>query len=156
MAQTTRSRRHIQAPPGRVYALLLDREAVRRWKVPDGMSSQVHAFEPRVGGTFRVSLTYESPDSRGKSGEHTDTYHGHFASLVPDSLVVEVVEFESAGPAMSGTMTITYTLSPTDDGTDLVAVHEDLPDGVSAVDNELGWRMSLDKLAALAEGREQA
>ena len=38
-----------------------------------------------------------------------------------------------------------------DGGTDLVAVHEGLPPGVSADDNETGWRMSLAKLAALVE-----
>ena len=32
------------------------------------------------------------------------------------------------------------------------AVHEGLPHGVSPADNELGWQMSLAKLAKLAEG----
>jgi hypothetical protein len=36
-------------------------------------------------------------------------------------------------------------------GTDLVAVHEGLPRGLSRADNDLGWRMALDKLAALVE-----
>jgi uncharacterized protein YndB with AHSA1/START domain len=152
MPHTTRSRRHIQAPPERVYRLLLDREAVRRWKVPDGMSSQVHAFEPREGGAFRVSLTYASPDRRGKTRARTDTYHGRFVTLVPGSLVVEEMEFETTEPAMSGRMTVAWTLSPSAGGTELVAVHEGVPDWVSPADNELGWRMSLDKLAAMAEG----
>jgi uncharacterized protein YndB with AHSA1/START domain len=152
--RTTRARRHINAPPERVYRLLIDRDAVQRWKVPDGMSSYVHAFEPRVGGTFRVSLTYDSPDPQGKSSAHTDTYHGRFVSLIPNSLVVESLEFETTNPAMSGEMTISYTLSPSH-GTDLLAVHEGLPDGVRPADNELGWRMSLDKLAALAEAPDR-
>jgi uncharacterized protein YndB with AHSA1/START domain len=152
MANATRSSRHINAPPERVYPLLVDRDAVQCWKVPDGMSSEVHVFEPRVGGTFRLSLTYDSLDSQGKSSAHTDTYHGHFVSLIPNSLVVEAMEFETTDPAMSGEMTVTYTLSPSRDGTNLLAVHEGLPEGVRPADNELGWRMSLDKLAALAEG----
>ncbi len=32
-----------------------------------------------------------------------------------------------------------------------VGVHEGLPPGLSVADNELGWRMSLGKLAALVE-----
>ncbi len=49
-------------------------------------------------------------------------------------------------------MTIRYALADADDGgTDLLAVHEGLPPGVAVEDNELGWRMSLDKLAALVE-----
>jgi len=38
-----------------------------------------------------------------------------------------------------------------DGGTDLLAVHENLPQGLSAADNETGWRMSLAKLAMLVE-----
>jgi hypothetical protein len=48
------------------------------------MRSQVHAFEAREGGDFRVSLTYDLPSPSGASQEHTDTYHGHFVRLVPD------------------------------------------------------------------------
>ncbi len=46
-------------------------------------------------------------------------------------------------------------LSEADHGTDLVAVHENVPPGVSPADNETGWRMSLEKLATLLE-RESA
>lgn len=151
MNATTRSKRFINAPPDKVYNLLVDAEAVQRWKVPDGMSSHVHVFEPEVGGRFRISLTYNSADGQGKTGAHTDTYHGHFVSLVPGLSVVEVVEFETTDPAMAGEMTITYTLSRMGQGTELSAVHEGVPNGISPSDNELGWQMSLDKLAALAE-----
>jgi hypothetical protein len=48
-------------------------------------------------------------------------------------------------------MTITYTLADAASGTNVDAVHENLPPGVSPADNETGWRMSLDKLAALVE-----
>jgi hypothetical protein len=37
-------------------------------------------------------------------------------------------------------------------GTDIVAVHDRLPRGLSSADNELGWQMSLAKLAALVKG----
>jgi uncharacterized protein YndB with AHSA1/START domain len=148
---TTHAKRHIGASPERVYRLLTDRDAVQRWRVPDGMTSCVHDFDAREGGAFRVSLTYDSADATGKTSAHTDTYHGYFVSLVPNSRVIERMEFETDNPAMAGEMTITYTLSPSGTGTDLVAVHEGLPAGVSPADNELGWRMALDKLAALAE-----
>lgn len=48
-------------------------------------------------------------------------------------------------------MTITFTLTEADGGTDVHAVHDQLPPGLSAADNEVGWRMSLEKLAALVE-----
>jgi hypothetical protein len=48
-------------------------------------------------------------------------------------------------------MTIQTTLVDADGGTDVIVVHERIPDGVSAADNELGTRMALDNLAALVE-----
>jgi len=51
--------------------------------------------------------------------------------------VAEVDEFETDDPQLQGEMTITITLGDAE--------------GVSADDNELGWRLSLDKLAALVE-----
>ncbi len=50
-------------------------------------------------------------------------------------------------------MTITYLLDDADDGTNLIGLHENLPPGVSPADNELGWSMSIDKLAQLVESR---
>ena len=62
-----------------------------------------------------------------------------------------MVEFETTDPDMRGKMTITYSLADADGGSDVVAVHDGLPRGLSPADNEKGWRMSLNKLAALVE-----
>jgi uncharacterized protein YndB with AHSA1/START domain len=148
---STQVRRHIDAPRASVYRALLDAEAVAQWMVPAGMTSHVHTFDPREGGAFRISLTYDEPTGTGKTTAHTDTYHGRFVRLVPNEQVVEVVEFETTDPAMQGEMTITITLGDDDGGTELIAVHDRLPPGVSSADNATGWRMSLAKLAALTE-----
>ena len=92
--------RRLNAPRASVYRALLDARAVATWKVPDGMTAEVHAFEAREGGYFRVSLTYKSPSGTGKTSVRTDTYHGRFAKLVPNEQVVEVLEFETADPAL--------------------------------------------------------
>jgi uncharacterized protein YndB with AHSA1/START domain len=149
--RSTRISRHIGASRASVYCTLLDPRAVAIWKVPAGMTCHVHAFEPREGGSFRISLTYDEPTGTGKSAAHTDTYHGYFAQLVPNERVVEVDEFEMQDPALRGSMTITITLADADGGTDLLAVHDGLPPGVSSADNEAGWRMALEKLAAFVE-----
>jgi uncharacterized protein YndB with AHSA1/START domain len=146
--------RHVNAPRAKVYRALLDAQAVAAWMVPNGMTSHVHEFEARVDGPFRISLTYDAPTGTGKTTTHTDTYHGHFVSLVPNEQVIEVMEFETPDPAMQGEMTITFTLTDANGGTDVFGVHENLPPGVSPADNETGWRMALDKLAALVEASE--
>ncbi len=110
-------RRDFDAPPDRVYATLLDPEAVASWRVPEGMSARVHTFE-----------------------------------LVPNERVVEELEFESGDPSLGGPMRIAITLRERDGKTEMTATHSGLPAGVPPADNELGWQMSLAKLAALVEG----
>jgi uncharacterized protein YndB with AHSA1/START domain len=150
---TTRITRHIRAARADVYRALLDANAVQQWQVPTGMTSQVHAFDAREGGEYRISLTYDSPGPAGKSTAHTDTHHGRFVKLVPNEQVVRTAQFESADPRMTREMTIRIELEDAaDGGTNLHAVHENVPATVPPADNELGWRLSLDKLAALVEG----
>lgn len=148
---STRVSRHVKAPRERVYRALVDADAIAKWKVPTGMTSHVHTFEGREGGTYRISLTYEAPTGVGKTTAHTDTYHGRFVKLVPNERIVEVTEFETADPALRGEMTITITLADADGGTEVLAVHDGLPPGVPTADNETGWRQALAKLAKLVE-----
>ena len=148
---STRVSRRVDAPRHAVYRALLDRDAVAMWMVPNGMTSRVHEFDAREGGAFRISLTYDAPTGIGKTSAHTDTYHGRFVKLVADEQVVEVVEFETADPALRGEMTITITLSAAVSGTDIAAAHDALPPGLSPADNEAGWRSSLEKLARYVE-----
>jgi uncharacterized protein YndB with AHSA1/START domain len=143
--------RLIAAGPHAVYAAMLDPAAVERWKVPDGMTSVVHEWEPRVGGRFRVSLTY-TDGGDGKTTARTDTYHGRFTELVPEELLVEEVEFETDLEELGGVMSIRTTLTNTGDGTEVLIDHTGLPPGVREADNRLGTEMSLAKLAELLEG----
>jgi uncharacterized protein YndB with AHSA1/START domain len=148
---STQVSRHLNAPRSAVYAALLDAAAIARWRVPDGMHSHVHEFDAREGGRFRVSLTYTAPVSAGKSAARTDTYHGHFVKLVPNEQVIEEIEFDTADAALHGAMIMTTTLSDSAGGTDVLIVHEGIPDSVPVADNEAGSRMALDKLARLVE-----
>src|SRR5688572_11178033 len=98
--RSTRVHRHIDAPRATVYRLLLDPHAIAQWRVPDGMTADIHTFEAHEGGAVRVSLTYDAPTGSGKSAPHTDTYHGRLVRIVPDGCVVEVDEFETTDPAL--------------------------------------------------------
>jgi len=152
---STRLSQHVNASRAQVYRALLDARAVATWMVPDGMTSHVHEFNPREGGSFRISLTYDTPSGTGKTTAHTDTYHGRFVTLVPDEQVIEVMEFETADDAMRGEMMVTFTLIDADGGTDLLAIHDNVPPGVAPADNETGWRISLEKLARLVEAEQK-
>src|SRR3954468_6052374 len=100
--RSTRIARQLPAPPAVVYRALLDAESVKAWKFPAGMSIQVHEFDAREGGRFRVSLTYHDASTVGKTSGNTDTYHGHFEQLVDARRVVEVLEFETTDPSSAG------------------------------------------------------
>ena len=132
----------VRAPRTEVYRALLDAGAVAAWRVPDDMTAQVHEFEAREGGRFRVSLTYRG-EAEGKSGDGTDTYVGRFLRLVPDTQVVEAMAFESEDPGLTGEMTMTTTLRDVEGGTEIEIRHDGVPDAVRPDDNETGTRMAL-------------
>ena len=141
----------IRAPRAAIYGRLLDPGSIEAWRAPEGMSCTVHEFAAHEGGRFRVSLSYEDPAAAGKSGGHTDTYHGHFATLIANQTIVEVLEFETEDPRLQGEMTVTTTLTEADGATDVTIAYENVPAGVRPADNQLGTRMALNKLAALVE-----
>ena len=123
------------------------------WLAPETMRAHVHTFDPREGGQFRISLTYQNPEDsqRGKTTGDTDTYHGRFVKLVPDELIVETIEFESQEPEFAGEMRMTVRLADVDGGTNASLLYENAPLGIRPEDNEVGSRQSLQKLAALLE-----
>jgi uncharacterized protein YndB with AHSA1/START domain len=62
--------------------------------------------------------------------------------------------FETGDVTMRGEMTVTVTQTDAGEGTDVLAVHDNVPPGVSPADNEAGWREALDKLAAYLEAAQ--
>ncbi len=152
MTYSTRVARYVDASPAAVYRALVDPDAVARWRVPEGMTAQVHHLDAREGGTSRVSLTYDG-EGTGKSGGRTDTYRGVFRVLEPDRRVVEDLEFETDDPDLRGSMTMTTLIEPAGAGSRVVLVHAGVPDSVPARDNQAGSLTALDRLAALVERR---
>src|SRR5262250_270129 len=73
---STRLSQQVNAPRANVYRALLDARAVATWMVPDGMTSHVHEFDAREGGSFRISLTYDTPTGTGKTTAHTENRCG--------------------------------------------------------------------------------
>ncbi len=133
-----------------MFAALLDPEAIETWRVPDDMTARVELLDARVGGRFRVTLTYVT-EGVGKSGDGTDSYGGTFAEIVPDERVVEVIEFDSPDPGLVGEMTMTTTLRDVPGGTEVTLRHDGIPDAVPPDQNRTGTRMALAKLAAYVE-----
>ena len=135
-----------------VYAALVDPDALVEWLPPAGMTGRFERFDARPGGSYRLILTYGDPSaSRGKATADTDVVEARFVDLVPGELVVQAVDFVSADPAFAGTMTMTWALADVDRGTRVDVVAENVPDGITAEDHEVGMDSSLANLAAFLE-----
>src|SRR5688500_4901137 len=118
MARTDTASRVIAARPGRVFAALLDREALTAWLPPQGMKATVERFDPRPGGSYRLVLTYSDPSGApGKAGPESDVVEARYLDIVPDHRVVQAVDFVSDDPAFAGTMTMTWEVTAVEGGT---------------------------------------
>jgi uncharacterized protein YndB with AHSA1/START domain len=152
MSRTDRGSRVLAAPPGRVWAALVDPEALLAWLPPGGMTARFERFDARPGGSYRMVLTYR--DGRGAPGKATadsDVVEARFVDIVPGERVVQAVDFVSDDPAYAGTMTMTWAVTAIEAGTRVDIVAADVPGGISAEDHAAGLASSLENLARYVE-----
>jgi uncharacterized protein YndB with AHSA1/START domain len=143
----------IAAPPDRIYAALVDPEALMVWLPPEGMTGRFERFDARSGGSYRLVLTYADPSvSRGKATADSDIVEARFIDLVPGVRVVQAVQFVSDDPAYAGTMTMRWEITLADEGTRVDIIADDVPDGIDADDHAAGLASSLANLATYLEG----
>jgi uncharacterized protein YndB with AHSA1/START domain len=149
MARTDSAFRVIDAPPDRVFAALLDPQALSIWLPPRGMTGQVEHFDPRAGGSYRMTLTYaDAPAHGGKSTSDSDVIEGRFTEIVPGVRIVQAVDFQSDDPLVAGTMTMTWSVIEVDGGTRVDIRADDVPPGISAEEHAAGMNSSLANLAS--------
>lgn len=142
----------IAAPPDRIYAALVDPEALVTWLPPDGMSGRFERFDARPGGSYRLVLTYEdATTARGKATPDSDIVEARFVDLIPGTRVVQAVRFVSDDPANAGTMTMSWELARVDAGTRVEIRADDVPAGISEEDHAAGLASSLANLAGYLE-----
>jgi uncharacterized protein YndB with AHSA1/START domain len=152
MPRTDRGSRVMAASPERVWAALVDPEALLAWLPPGEMTGRFERFDARPGGSYRMVLTYsDAAGAPGKASADSDIVEARFVGIVPGERVVQAVDFVSDDPAYAGTMTMTWEVTPVDAGTRVDIVAEDVPDGISAEDHAAGLTSSLTNLAAYVE-----
>jgi len=150
--RTDRASRVIAAPLERVYAALVDPDALIAWLPPEGMSGRFERFDGRPGGSYRMVLTYaDAFGAPGKATADSDIVEGRFLDVVPGARVVQAVDFVSDDPAYAGTMTMTWEVTAVDAGARVGIRADDVPDGISAQDHAAGLASSLANLAAYLE-----
>ncbi len=154
MSRTDRGSRVVAAAPDRVYAALVDPEALTTWLPPKGMTGRFDHFDARPGGSYRLVLTYaDASEAPGKATPDSDVVEARYVDLVPGARVVQAVDFVSDDPAYTGTMTMTWEVTAVDTGTQVEITADDVPEGISAEDHAEGLTSSLENLAAYLENR---
>ena len=94
-------------------------------------------------------LTYDDPPGgAAKSSADSDIVEARFVDIVRNDRVVQAVDFVSNDPAHAGTMTMTWAVYATDDGTLVEFTADDVPDGISAEDHSAGMTSSLENLSS--------
>jgi uncharacterized protein YndB with AHSA1/START domain len=152
MPRTDRASRVIAAPPERVYAAFVDRDALAAWLPPLGMTATFEHFDPRPGGSYRMVLTYDDASGApGKATADTDVVEARFVDLVEGSRVVQAVDFASDDPAFAGTMTMTWEVTAVEEGSRVEITADDVPEGISPEDHATGLASSLGNLAVHVE-----
>ena len=141
-SRSVRLHRVLRAPPEKVYRAFLEAEALAKWLPPHGFTCQIHQFDARVGGTFRMSF-----HNFGSGNGHS--FGGEYLELVPGQLIRYTDRFDD--PGLPGVMEVTVLLAPVVCGTELTVTQSGIPEAIPLEMCYLGWQESLVQLAALVE-----
>jgi uncharacterized protein YndB with AHSA1/START domain len=128
--------RRIGAAPETVFSYFTDAERYRLWQGVDA------ELDPRPGGSFRVAMT-------GHSGQ---IVRGEYLEVDAPRRVVFTWGYEGNAGLVPGDSTVEVVLEPDGDGTLLRMRHSGLPSETACQFHLWGWDLSLDRLAAVAQG----
>lgn len=139
---TVRFHRVLRSKPNRVYRAFLDADAFAKWLPPHGFTAKVHQFDPKVGGTYRMSFTNFSTGQAHHFG-------GTYLELVPDQRIRYSARFDD--PNLPGEMQTTVNIRPVSVGVEIDIVQEGIPEVIPPDGCYLGWQESLELLTRLVE-----
>ncbi|RIK84373.1 MAG: polyketide cyclase [Planctomycetota bacterium] len=142
MPNTVRLHRVLRAPPEKVYRAFTEPDAYCKWVPPHGFVGKIEKWDPRVGGSYRMSFT-----NFGTGKSHS--FGGTYVELTPHERIRYTDQFDD--PNLPGTMNVTVTFKKVLCGTELEVVQEGLPDVIPVEFCYLGWQESLALLANLVE-----
>lgn len=142
MPHTIRLHRVLRTTPEKLYRAFLDADAKCKWLPPYGFTAKMHSFEPRVGGSYRMSFTnFTTGQSHSFGGTYTE--------LVPNERLRYTDKFDDAN--LPGQMDVTVNIKQAPCGTELTIEQAGVPDIIPPEGCYLGWQESLLQLARLVE-----
>jgi uncharacterized protein YndB with AHSA1/START domain len=141
-SHTIRLHRVLKSSPEKIYRAFLDADAMCRWLPPFGFLGKMHHFEPKVGGSFKMSFTNFTT---GKS----HSFGGEYLELVPNERLRYTDKFDD--PNLPGLIEVTVVLKKVLCGTEVNIEQTGIPEVIPAEMCYLGWQESLVQLAHLVE-----
>lgn len=142
MPSTVNLHRVLATSPEKVYRAFLEGDALAKWLPPNGFTCTVHHFDPKVGGTFKMSF-------RNFTTGNSHSFGGEYVELVPGKLVRYTDRFDDAN--LPGEMQVTVKLTKVSVGTEMEITQAGIPDVIPPEACYLGWQDSLRNLAKLVE-----
>jgi uncharacterized protein YndB with AHSA1/START domain len=134
-----RIRQLVSASRDAVFAAFTDPAELRRWHAPGpDFTVPVAEFDARVGGRFRIAM--QPPDR-----DAPYTFAGVCREVKPGERLVYTSRWEP--PEEPAESLVTIELRPEGDGTEVVVLHDGLPDAAAAEAHTHGWTGTLASLA---------
>ena len=131
--------RTVSASPAEVFAAFTEPAEIRKWHVPgEDFTVCIAEVDLRVGGAYRIGM--QPPD---RDAPHT--FYGVYREVTPPARLVYTSRWEPPDPD-SGENLITIDLSAGGGGTQVVVVHDGLPDAESVEAHTRGWTGTLESL----------
>ncbi len=135
-------RRVLPASPEAVFRAWTQPEQLKQWwGQNDDFTTPIAEVDLRVGGRYRLGM--QPPDS-----SQVYTVGGQFREVEPPRKLVYTWQWESEeGDSAEMLVTVAFEDHPT--GTELILIHERLPDEDSKEQHAVGWALCLDQFAKL-------
>jgi uncharacterized protein YndB with AHSA1/START domain len=129
-------RRLLPASPHDVFAAWTNPDSISEWMCPDTTTVADAQLDVRPGGRFRIVMRTTSQDI-----VHT----GEYREIRPPERLV--FTWRSLGTLDEETL-VTVEFHPHGEHTELVLIHERLPNESVRIDHSRGWQSIIEKLAA--------
>jgi uncharacterized protein YndB with AHSA1/START domain len=127
----------LPATPARVFRVLTSRDQLSRWWGPSGFTSPSLDFDPRVGGSYRITM--QPPDG--------EAFHlsGEFREVDPPVRLAYTFRWEEPDPDDQETV-VTLTLRDLGEATELVLSQGSFATEGRRALHEQGWSESFERL----------
>ena len=127
-------KRHLKAPPAKVFTAWIDPEKVKHWMGPGDIKVLHVETDPRTGGRFNWVM-------RSPTGEMHDV-SGIYREVIPNEKLVFTWAWKSTPEQES---VVTVLLMPDGDGTLLTLTHEQFSSDEARDGHRQGWDAALEK-----------